>query len=80
MCGIAGIVKLDPVETVDEARLKRMRDVLRRGLGTSTARSSCRPPRSCRRYPPRLAWREDEPIAFISSVPLCFRGRNRSCA
>ena len=29
MCGIAGIVKLDPTETVDEARLKRMRDVLR---------------------------------------------------
>src|SRR6185503_5844981 len=29
MCGIAGIVKLDPAETVDEARLKRMRDVLR---------------------------------------------------
>ena len=29
MCGIAGIVKLDPMETVDEARLKRMRDVLR---------------------------------------------------
>ncbi|HEX9444544.1 MAG TPA: asparagine synthase (glutamine-hydrolyzing) [Candidatus Binatia bacterium] len=28
MCGIAGIVKLDPYETVDEARLKRMRDVL----------------------------------------------------
>jgi asparagine synthase (glutamine-hydrolysing) len=29
MCGIAGIVKLDPSEVVDEARLKRMRDVLR---------------------------------------------------
>ncbi|MBI2468909.1 MAG: asparagine synthase (glutamine-hydrolyzing) [Candidatus Rokubacteria bacterium] len=29
MCGIAGIVKLDPREAVDEARLKRMRDVLR---------------------------------------------------
>jgi asparagine synthase (glutamine-hydrolysing) len=29
MCGIAGIVKLDPRETVEEARLKRMRDVLR---------------------------------------------------
>jgi asparagine synthase (glutamine-hydrolysing) len=29
MCGIAGIVRLDPTETVDEARLKRMRDVLR---------------------------------------------------
>jgi asparagine synthase (glutamine-hydrolysing) len=29
MCGIAGILKLDPQETVDEARLKRMRDVLR---------------------------------------------------
>ncbi|PYN71011.1 MAG: asparagine synthase (glutamine-hydrolyzing) [Candidatus Rokuibacteriota bacterium] len=29
MCGIAGIVKFDPRETVDEARLKRMRDVLR---------------------------------------------------
>ena len=29
MCGIAGIVKLDPAATVDEARLKRMRDVLR---------------------------------------------------
>ena len=29
MCGIAGIVKRDPRETVDEARLKRMRDVLR---------------------------------------------------
>jgi asparagine synthase (glutamine-hydrolysing) len=29
MCGIAGIVKLNPQETVDEARLKRMRDVLR---------------------------------------------------
>jgi asparagine synthase (glutamine-hydrolysing) len=29
MCGIAGILKLDPYETVDEARLKRMRDVLR---------------------------------------------------
>jgi asparagine synthase (glutamine-hydrolysing) len=29
MCGIAGILKLDPRETVDEARLKRMRDVLR---------------------------------------------------
>ena len=29
MCGIAGIVKLDPTEIVEEARLKRMRDVLR---------------------------------------------------
>ena len=29
MCGIAGIVKLDPREAVDEARLKNMRDVLR---------------------------------------------------
>src|SRR6202035_4615100 len=29
MCGIAGIVKLDPRETVEEARLRRMRDVLR---------------------------------------------------
>jgi asparagine synthase (glutamine-hydrolysing) len=29
MCGIVGIVKLDPRETVDEARLKGMRDVLR---------------------------------------------------
>lgn len=29
MCGIAGIVKLDPQESVEEARLKRMRDVLR---------------------------------------------------
>ena len=29
MCGIIGIVKLNPQETVDEARLKRMRDVLR---------------------------------------------------
>jgi len=29
MCGIAGIVRFDPRETVDEARLKRMRDVLR---------------------------------------------------
>jgi asparagine synthase (glutamine-hydrolysing) len=29
MCGIAGLVKLDPHETVDDARLKRMRDVLR---------------------------------------------------
>ncbi len=29
MCGIAGIVKLDPRETVEEARLKRMRDALR---------------------------------------------------
>src|SRR6267378_3808922 len=29
MCGIVGIVKLNPQETVDEARLKRMRDVLR---------------------------------------------------
>jgi len=29
MCGIAGILKLDPRETVEEARLKRMRDVLR---------------------------------------------------
>jgi asparagine synthetase B (glutamine-hydrolysing) len=31
MCGIVGIVKLDPRETVDEARLKRMRDVRHRG-------------------------------------------------
>jgi asparagine synthase (glutamine-hydrolysing) len=29
MCGIAGIVKLDPAEVVDTARVKRMRDVLR---------------------------------------------------
>src|SRR5437879_8536139 len=29
MCGIVGIVKLNPRETVDEGRLKRMRDVLR---------------------------------------------------
>jgi asparagine synthase (glutamine-hydrolysing) len=29
MCGIVGIVKLDPWETVEEARLKQMRDVLR---------------------------------------------------
>ena len=29
MCGIVGIVKLDPRETIEEARLKRMRDVLR---------------------------------------------------
>src|SRR6059036_2799212 len=29
MCGIVGIVNLDPRETVDEALLKRMRDVLR---------------------------------------------------
>jgi asparagine synthase (glutamine-hydrolysing) len=29
MCGIAGIVKLDPQEPVEEIRLKRMRDVLR---------------------------------------------------
>lgn len=29
MCGIVGIVKLDPRELVDEARLTRMRDVLR---------------------------------------------------
>ena len=29
MCGIAGIVKWDPGEVVEEARLKRMRDVLR---------------------------------------------------
>src|SRR2546425_7617506 len=29
MCGIVGIVKLNPEETVDEARLKGMRDVLR---------------------------------------------------
>lgn len=29
MCGIVGIVKLNPQETVDEARLTRMRDVLR---------------------------------------------------
>ena len=27
MCGFAGIVKLDPSEIVEEARLKRMRDV-----------------------------------------------------
>src|SRR5258706_3778032 len=29
MCGIAGILKFDPGATVDEARLRRMRDVLR---------------------------------------------------
>jgi asparagine synthase (glutamine-hydrolysing) len=29
MCGIAGIVRFDPRDTVDEARLKRMRDILR---------------------------------------------------
>jgi asparagine synthase (glutamine-hydrolysing) len=29
MCGIAGIVRFDPRDVVDEARLKRMRDVLR---------------------------------------------------
>jgi asparagine synthase (glutamine-hydrolysing) len=29
MCGIAGIVRFDPRDMVDEARLKRMRDVLR---------------------------------------------------
>src|SRR5206468_12324074 len=29
MCGIVGIVNLDPRESVDEALLKRMRDVLR---------------------------------------------------
>src|SRR5712671_112948 len=29
MCGIVGIVKLDPRETPEEARLKRMRDLLR---------------------------------------------------
>src|SRR6266403_999785 len=29
MCGIVGIVQRDPRESVDEARLKRMRDVLR---------------------------------------------------
>ena len=29
MCGIVGIIKLNGRETVDEARLKRMRDVLR---------------------------------------------------
>src|SRR5437867_3656670 len=29
MCGIVGIVKLNQRETVDDARLKRMRDVLR---------------------------------------------------
>src|SRR5216117_2249007 len=29
MCGIVGIVNLDPRETVDETLLKRMRDVLR---------------------------------------------------
>lgn len=29
MCGIAGIIKLNPKERVDEAQLKRMRDVLR---------------------------------------------------
>jgi len=29
MCGIVGIIKLNARETVDEARLKRMRDVLR---------------------------------------------------
>ena len=31
MCGIVGIVNLDPRETVDEALLKRMRDVLQIG-------------------------------------------------
>src|SRR5947199_10782928 len=30
MCAIVGIVKLDPRERVEEERLKRMRDVLRR--------------------------------------------------
>ena len=29
MCGIAGIVRFDPNDMVDEARLKRMRDVIR---------------------------------------------------
>jgi asparagine synthase (glutamine-hydrolysing) len=29
MCGIAGIIKFDPRETVEETRLKQMRDVLR---------------------------------------------------
>ena len=29
MCGIAGIISLNSREPVDEARLKRMRDVLR---------------------------------------------------
>ena len=29
MCGIAGIVRFDPRDTVDESRLKRMRDVIR---------------------------------------------------
>src|SRR3989442_4999735 len=29
MCGIAGIVKLDPRDAVEETRLKRMCDVLR---------------------------------------------------
>lgn len=29
MCGIAGIIHFDPHQTVDEGRLKRMRDVLR---------------------------------------------------
>ena len=29
MCGIAGILKLDPRESVDESRVRRMRDVLR---------------------------------------------------
>lgn len=29
MCGIVGILKFDPLSTVEEARLKRMRDVLR---------------------------------------------------
>ena len=29
MCGIAGIVRFDPRDVVEEARLKRMRDVLR---------------------------------------------------
>ncbi len=29
MCGIAGIVRFDPREAVDEARLKRMRDAIR---------------------------------------------------
>jgi len=29
MCGIVGIVRFNPEESADEARLKRMRDVLR---------------------------------------------------
>jgi asparagine synthase (glutamine-hydrolysing) len=29
MCGIAGIIRFDPRESVDEDRVKRMRDVLR---------------------------------------------------